>query len=73
MDGSAFSKLGDALVTLFVVACTAVIGCIVLLIYVIWSLALAPDWQREAIQRGYALYCPGDGSFAWVGECIERE
>lgn len=25
--------------------------------------------QKEAILRGYALYCPNDGKFAWVGEC----
>jgi hypothetical protein len=25
--------------------------------------------QKQAIQRGYALYCPDDGAFAWIGEC----
>ena len=29
--------------------------------------------QRQAIERGYALYCPQDGEFAWVGECEEEE
>lgn len=26
-------------------------------------------WQSQTIQRGYALYCPTDGKFAWIGEC----
>lgn len=25
--------------------------------------------QKEVISRGYAIYCPDDGKFAWVGEC----
>lgn len=25
--------------------------------------------RDQAIQRGYALYCPTDGDFAWKGEC----
>lgn len=27
--------------------------------------------RNEAIQRGYALYCPANGHFAWKGECDE--
>jgi hypothetical protein len=27
--------------------------------------------QTEAIERGYALHCPKDGRFAWIGECDE--
>jgi hypothetical protein len=27
--------------------------------------------QAEAIERGYASYCPQDGRFAWKGECDE--
>lgn len=27
--------------------------------------------QQQAIERGYALYCPKDGKFAWKGECNE--
>ncbi len=27
------------------------------------------SWQGKAIERGYALYCPNDGEFAWKGEC----
>lgn len=25
--------------------------------------------QHQAIERGYALYCPTTGDFAWKGEC----
>lgn len=25
--------------------------------------------ERQAIERGYALYCPTTGDFAWKGEC----
>lgn len=27
------------------------------------------QYRTEAIERGYAQYCPQNGSFAWVGEC----
>lgn len=26
-------------------------------------------WRAEAIERGYAQYCPDDGQWAWKGEC----
>ena len=29
------------------------------------------NYRTDAIERGYALYCPDDGKFAWVGECDE--
>ena len=32
-----------------------------------------PDLHRQAIERGYGLYCPMDGEFAWVGECEETD
>ena len=28
--------------------------------------------QKEVISRGYALYCPDNAKFAWVGECDEE-
>lgn len=27
------------------------------------------DFQREAIERGYAQYCATTGEWAWKGEC----
>lgn len=27
------------------------------------------EWQSNAIERGYALYCPSTGDFAWKDEC----
>ena len=31
------------------------------------------DWyyRVNAIDRGYGLYCPANGDFAWKGECRE--
>lgn len=26
-------------------------------------------WQSSAIERGFGLYCPNNGNFAWIGEC----
>ena len=31
------------------------------------------DLKHQAIERGYALHCPRNGEFAWVGECEEGE
>ena len=28
-------------------------------------------WQGKVIDRGYGLYCPSDGNFAFVGECLD--
>lgn len=28
--------------------------------------------EHQAFSRGYGLFCPGDGKFAWVGECDEN-
>ena len=27
--------------------------------------------RAEAIERGYALHCPTNGQWAWIGECEE--
>lgn len=27
------------------------------------------DFKKDAIERGYALYCPKNAHFAWKGEC----
>ena len=29
-------------------------------------------YLNEAIDRGYALHCPKDGTFAWKGECNDK-
>lgn len=26
-------------------------------------------YQKQAIYRSYALYCPDSGDWAWIGEC----
>lgn len=28
-------------------------------------------FQKQAIERGYAQYCPANGAWAWKGECRE--
>ena len=30
-------------------------------------------WQEQAIERGYAQFCPLDGEFAWNGECEDEK
>jgi len=71
MDGSAFRGLGDAIVMGFYVLVASFISAILLASILIWQWFSAPDWQAEAIERGYALHCPKDGRFAWKGECDE--
>ena len=29
------------------------------------------DMQKQAIDRGYGIYCPDTGAWAWKGECHE--
>lgn len=38
----------------------------------IWLHRPADELRYQAIERGYALYCPTDGEFAWKGECEEE-
>lgn len=26
-------------------------------------------WKNEALERGFATYCPMNGQWAWNGEC----
>jgi hypothetical protein len=30
---------------------------------------VANKYKTQAIERGYALYCPTTGNFAWINEC----
>ena len=69
MDGSAFRGVGDAIVSLFFAAIAAIVGCAAMASYIVYSWLTEPNWQQEAISRGYALYCPSDGKFAWNNEC----
>lgn len=29
------------------------------------------QYRTDAIERGYAAYCPSNGEWAWKGECKE--
>ncbi len=47
-----------------------VVGMALGLLVVIGAAAIMPSpLLAEAIQRGYAQYCPNDGQWAWRGEC----
>jgi hypothetical protein len=62
--------IAGAFVTLFVVAGLGLLYFVVTL--GIWAFSPSElDWQTEAIARGFALYCPSSGEFAWQGECAE--
>jgi hypothetical protein len=41
----------------------------VIMILSVGILFFQPDYKQEAIDRGFAVYCQDDGSWAWVGEC----
>lgn len=30
------------------------------------------EMRAEIIERGYGLYCPATGNFAFIGECEEK-
>lgn len=33
------------------------------------TVIVTDTYRPEAVSRGFALYCPDDGVFAWKGEC----
>lgn len=47
--------------------CIVVIGLIFLWIGDVTN--LQAQYRTEAIERGYAQYCPQNGRFSWIGEC----
>lgn len=49
----------------------ALLGLFVGLIYgFLWGWILSEDrYRAKAIERGFALYCPDSGDFAWKDEC----
>lgn len=38
---------------------------------VIGAVIFDSGYKAEAVERGYASYCPTDGNWAWKGECRE--
>jgi len=38
---------------------------------IIGSVFEGGTYKAQAIERGYALYCPADGAWAWKGECVK--
>lgn len=33
---------------------------------------VSDHYKQSAIERGYGLYCPDTGNFAWVNECQKK-
>ena len=58
---------------MFGVMLGAVVGAALSFMIVITANPPPSDFHRQAIERGYGLYCPMDGEFAWVGECEEAD
>lgn len=54
---------------------SVLLGIVVLLLILAYGRGdrMERDVQKQAIERGYALYCPADGEFAWKGECEEEQ
>ena len=48
-----------------ILICAALILAQTIWVAYLWS----NKYETEAINRGYALYCPSTGNFAWKGEC----
>ena len=50
-----------------------IIGCTFLNIYSAFENYGQDRLEDQAIERGYAIHCPADGRFSWVGECEETK
>jgi hypothetical protein len=48
-----------------------VVGCFILFSLIVMIATPNSNWQGKVIERGYGLYCPSDGAFAFVGECTD--
>lgn len=59
----------DGLWLLFLAGMCAIITLIFMVPYLVYLSLSEPEWQAQAIARGYALHCPKTGDFAWQGEC----
>lgn len=42
---------------------------LIMVVYVAPHTTDNKTWQGFAIERGYGLYCPNTGNFAWIDEC----
>lgn len=59
----------DSFWLLFLAGLCALVSLIFIVPYIVYLSLSEPEWQSEAIERGYALHCPKNGKFAWQGEC----
>lgn len=46
-----------------------IVGACLFVGLVMGAMSTSDMYEEQAIERGYALYCPADGNFAWKGEC----
>jgi Tfp pilus assembly protein FimT len=59
-------RVAAAFIVLFF---TTTLMCVVLALQLNSTLQLT---RHEAIERGYASYCPSDGRLEWAGECNDE-
>lgn len=45
------------------------LGLAILLGILVGGSLVGESYREEAVERGYALYCPNNGDWAWVGDC----
>lgn len=38
---------------------------------ILGSMLKGDEMRSQAVERGYATYCPQNGNWAWKGECDE--
>jgi len=70
MDSSGFGKgLGDLFGFLFYTTVAGLMGIPLLFIAIGWMWFSEPNYKQQAIECGYAKYCPKTGEWAWKGEC----
>ena len=47
----------------------AYLALFALLVVIVGSVLELHGFREAAVERGYALYCPESGKWAWKGEC----
>ena len=55
--------MSDAIAFIILIIITITVG------FVAGSQRTGDAYKAQAVERGYAQYCPTDGAWAWVGEC----
>lgn len=61
--------MNDGIVVFWVILIGVLAGLV--LTFSLTASLVTYGFEHQAIERGYALYCPDTGNFAWKGECGE--